>query len=127
MKSKNVIGVAMIAMFVLSAGVFAYQGYNGQQNFQNIDITEDVKNQIHDALNTRDYDAWVQLREETNAPLGRVSEIVTEENFDKFAEMHEAKLSGDFEKVWELKEEFGIERMGKGKGIGNGRGRGRMK
>jgi hypothetical protein len=116
---KTTVGVVMFAFIVLSIGAFAYQGINGQKNFQNID--EDVRNQMQEALSNNDYAEWIRIKEETSVSSGRVSEVITEENFQIFNEMHEAKLAGDFDKVWELKEQLGIGRMGKGSGKGMGR------
>jgi hypothetical protein len=50
------------------------------------------------------YEAWAELME----GKGRISQVVTEENFDTFVEMHEAMEDGNTEEAQELREELGL-------------------
>jgi len=78
-----------------------------------------------EAFQNNDYEAWVNLME----GKGRVKDIITEENFDKFVEMHNLKLAGDIEGAKAIAEELGLgQRMSKGHGksIGGGRFKGKM-
>ena len=59
---------------------------------------------IEVALEEGDYDAWKELM----GDRGRIAEVVTEDNFDTFAAMHEAMEEGDTEEAAELREELGL-------------------
>ncbi len=47
----------------------------------------------------------------------RITDIITEENFDLFVQMHEAMEAGDYDTAMELREELGL-----GFGMRAGRG-----
>lgn len=63
---------------------------------------------IRDAVEAGDYDAWYAAMKEIEKP--RPIDVVTEDNFDIFVQMHEAREAGDFDKAEELAEELGLER-----------------
>lgn len=68
---------------------------------------------VRDALEAEDYEAVIAAQPE-NCPM---ADKITEENFDTFIAMHEAKQDGDFETAKELAQELGFEgkaRMGFG-------------
>lgn len=50
------------------------------------------------------YDAWAALMD----GRGRIANVVTEDNFDTFVEMHEAMEEGDMEEAQELREDLGL-------------------
>ena len=53
------------------------------------------------------YDAWKQAV--SDSPRGeRIAELITEENFNTFVAMYNARQSGDFETAHELAEELGL-------------------
>ena len=69
------------------------------------------------------YSAFLELME--SHPHGeKMLEVVTEENFDVFVQMHEARSSGDHETAKTLADELGLEKpKGKfGKGMHKGSG-----
>lgn len=59
---------------------------------------------VEQVLEAGDYDAWVALME----GHGRITDVVTEDNFDVFIEMHEAMEDGLVEKAQELREDLGL-------------------
>lgn len=69
---------------------------------------------MQEALENKDYQAWKQ--EVDSRP--RMTDFVTEENFDKFAEMHELMQAGDYEGAEAIRDELGLPEMGPGKGMG---------
>jgi len=75
---------------------------------------------VHDALEQGDYDAWAAAISGT--PMGKMSELIDEGNFDTFVEFHEARAAGDLELAQELAGELGLPGPGKG-GFGRGMGR----
>ena len=79
---------------------------------------EEMTYPLREALNSGDYDEWkAAIDSEERTP--KMAEMITEENFNTFVELHEAKRNGDFETMKTLKDELGIE----GKGLGQGEGK----
>jgi len=56
------------------------------------------------AMDDGDYEAWAELMD----GRGRISEVITEDNFETFVALHEARKDGDQETVEELREELGL-------------------
>ena len=104
------LGVAAIGGGIITNGVSAFRGDPGQTgpNYSTERHEEMVK-----AFENKDYQSWKEL----HAGRGRVAEIVTEDNFGKFAEMRKLKLDGKTEEAEKLREELGL---GQGKGKGDG-------
>jgi YesN/AraC family two-component response regulator len=75
---------------------------------------------IMQALENGDYEAWKAAMENMGKDPGILDKI-TEENFNIFVQLHEARMNGDYETVQELSEELGL-----GAGTCGGRMFGRM-
>ena len=70
-------------------------------------------------MESGDYEAWKEhVAEMPRASM--MAEQITEENFDTFVEMHNARVNGDHETAKELASELGIEKGRKGFGHGRG-------
>lgn len=82
------------------------------------EVSPEVREQLHEAVEAGDYDLWSQIREENGLPEDG---FITEENIGLLAEMHTAMQSGDFETATQLSEELGLEK-GFGKGFRKGPG-----
>ena len=93
--------------------VFAYQG---NPDVQGPNFSEERHESMQEAFENLDYQAWHDLMAE-NDKKGHVLEIVNEDNFARFVEMHNAKIVGDIETTKEIAEELGL---------GLGRGQGKM-
>jgi len=76
---------------------------------------------ITQALNNNDYNAWkAQMQGK-----GRVTQVINQGNFAKFAEMHKLSLEGKTQEANQIRTELGLGlRDGSGFGQGNGYGRG---
>jgi nucleotide-binding universal stress UspA family protein len=72
---------------------------------------------VEAAIEAGDYEAWVSAIEGSPG-AERLAEVITEDNFGTFAEIHQARQDKDWEKAKELAEELGIEGMHKGFGRG---------
>jgi len=81
--------------------------YKGDYSVKGPDYSEDRHEAMETAFETLDYDAWKELMIE-NGRHGRVVDVVTESNFVKFAEAHQAAMNGDFEIVSQLRAELGL-------------------
>jgi hypothetical protein len=97
------------------------------------DCDEERHEAMEQAFEDGDYNTWAELMD----GRGRVTDVVTVDNFDTFVELHEAQEDGDQETARALREELGLgmraqdgsgphgngERMGKmhrGQGSGDG-------
>jgi len=67
---------------------------------------------MEEAFDNLDYEAWINLMD----GKGRVTEVITEENFETFAKIHEARENDDLETANALRAELGL-------GQKNGQGR----
>ena len=108
--------LAALAIIIITApAVFAYQG--------NPDVRGPKHSpERHTAMMTvieqGDYDAWKELMD----GKGRITEVITADNFAKFVEAHELARSGDLDGAKEIREELGLrtrDGQRKGKDCGN--------
>jgi len=138
------IGILALILVVLVGSAFAFFGrneaareameagnYQGWKNAITAELTEERFNQMRNrhqemlehreaveaAIEAGDYNAWKQAMEDD--PRGRIADVITEENFDTFVQMHNARMEGDHETANALAEELGLNC-----GIGNGIRRG---
>ncbi len=70
---------------------------------------------MEQAMEDGDYEAWKEL----HGGRGRITSVITADNFDTFVSMHEAMESGDTERAQELREELGLGSFGHRGGGGN--------
>jgi hypothetical protein len=119
-KISSVFAISIIAL--LSVGfVSAFQFGNGLMN-QNLSEEEVQahREEIRTSVENGDYSTWKALMEER---LAELEASLTEENFNQIMERHqeraqfrgamqEARESGDYSKMQELKEESGFGGMG---------------
>ena len=72
--------------------------------FRNRNFNPEEKEQMIQALESKDYNAWKELNQDCP--------VIDEGNFNKYVEMHEARKEGDYEEMRQLKEEFGSKSNG---------------
>ena len=89
---------------------------------QRIARLQDEKAKIQ-AILSRDYATWKSLTEKLN-PQTPALKTITADNFEKFAQMHEALQNGDKQKAEALRKELGLQGVGLGLGQGKGAGMG---
>jgi len=95
-----------------------------EERFEQIAERFGSKTVIQQALEEGNYEAWVAEIE--SRP--KITDKITEKNFEDFATMHKAKQEGNFETAQEIAKELGLDQFqhrfrnsphfGKGKGIG---------
>ncbi len=123
MKQNNKTIFAMLALLlvgIVAAGIVA--AYRGDSDTQGPYYNEELHDQIEQAIEDRDYDLWISLREENNLPMrGRIFSVINEDNFDLFAQMHEAMEDGDLETADSIRAQLGLGqgmmRRGQGQGM----------
>ena len=72
------------------------------------------------AFDSNDYNAWKELM----GGRGRVSQVINEDNFARFAEAHRLALEGKTEEAAKIRQELGLGlQNGSGKGMGGRNGK----
>lgn len=98
-----------------------------QEREQYRELRQQSQDEIRAAIEAGDYNTWKSLVEGLDRYPVDV-ETITESDFNTLVEMHNARISGDWETADGLASELGWERpepMGVGKGSGQGRGHSR--
>ncbi len=102
----------VIGAFAVSQAALAYRG-NPDQTGPN--YSPERHAEMQKAFDNNDYNAW---KEQMNG-RGRVTKVVNEQNFSRFAEMRKLMLEKKYDEANKIREELGL---GQGNGQGNGQG-----
>jgi len=95
--------------------------YRGDPSISGPDCTEERHQEMEQAFENLDYEAWKNLME----GKGRVAQVVNEDNFARFAEAHRLAEEGNMDGAKQIRQELGLGlRDGSGKGSGQGNGQG---
>lgn len=122
---KTTMGIFALAAVALTGSQIAVNAYQGDHAKQGPHYSEERHQMMTQAFESNDYNAWKEQMD----GHGRITEVVTEENFSKFAEAHQLALEGKMDEANALRAELGLrthngEKGGHGKGEGKGRGNG---
>jgi len=93
------------------------EAYRGDPSVQGPEYSAERHEAMTQAFDSNDYQAWKEQME----GRGRVTEVITEENFARFIEAHRLALAGDIEGAAQIRAELGL---GLRNGTGQGRGQG---
>jgi len=119
---KAIFGVSTLiltafALSTLSGQVLAYKG---DPNVKGPNYTPERHEAMEKAFDNKDYNVWKNLMQ----GRGRVTQIVNEGNFAKFAEAHNLAEQGKTAEAAKIRQELGLGfRNGSGNGQGMGYGR----
>lgn len=121
MKKKYIALGAIAALGIagtiaVSQGALAYRG-NPDQTGPN--YSPERHAEMQKAFENKDYNAW---KEQMNG-RGRVTQVVNEQNFARFAEMRKLMLEKKYDEANQIRQELGL-RQGNGQGMKQGNGRG---
>lgn len=92
--------------------------YQGDPSVQGPDCSSERHETMEQAFGNNDYNAWKELM----SGKGRVTQVITEENFARFAEAHKLAEEGRLEEAKAIRQELGLglgNRNGDGSGQGN--------
>jgi len=93
------------------------EAYRGDPSVQGPEYSAERHEAMTQAFDSNNYQAWKEQME----GRGRVTEVITEENFARFAEAHRLALTGDTEGATQIRQELGLGlRNGTGQGQGQG-------
>jgi len=115
------VGVAALvgagAAAALSVSADTGEGYGWRHG----DCDTEQHEAVEAAIEAGNYSEWKELMRDR----GRIASVVTAENFDTFAAMHEAMEEGDMDEAQALREELGLGlRLQDGSGYRGGHGKG---
>ena len=116
--------IALGSVGLLLGGLLLFtnkvSAYKGDPAVKGPYYTEERHEEMTKAFDSNDYNAWKELM----GGRGRVSQVINEENFPRFAEAHRLALEGRTEEATKIRQELGLGLQdGSGKGIGGGFGR----
>lgn len=101
-----VLATLFIIGIISMVGVFAYRG---DPNVKGPNYNAEIHEQLEEAIESGDYNAWINIRKENNLPMnGRIFQVINAENFDKYRELHNAMESGDYETANRIRTELGL-------------------
>jgi hypothetical protein len=105
------------ALLATTSSAFAYRG---DPNVQGPNYTAERHEAMTKAFENKDYNAWKELTQGN----GKVTQVVNQDNFSKFAEMHKLRLEGKTDDANKIRTELGLGLMdGSGQGQGSDYGR----
>ena len=82
----------------------AVHGYRGEPNVQGPNCTAERHEAMTKALESNDYNAWKELMN----GRGRVTQVVNEGNFARFAQAYRLMLEGKIEEAQKIRTELGL-------------------
>lgn len=112
---KMIFGLGALALILGVVGISAgtSSAYRGDASMDCPNHQTERHESMEEALENKDYEAWKNLMEDK----GRVTQLINEDNFAKFAEVHELMEEGKTDEAQEIRKELGLGMMG-----GHGRG-----
>ncbi|MBN1462393.1 MAG: hypothetical protein JW922_01780 [Paludibacteraceae bacterium] len=122
---KLILGLTALA---LTAGAFLTVGstyaYRGDYTQKGPDCDSEKHELMEQAFENNDYQAWAELME----GKGRVTQVINEGNFSRFAEAHKLAEEGNYDAADTIRQELGLrtrngEKVGAGYMQGNGQGK----
>jgi len=119
---KAIFGISALiltafAVSTISGQVLAYQGDSSKQG---PNCTPERHEAMEKAFDNKDYNAWKSLMQ----GKGRVTQVINEGNFTKFAQAHKLAEQGKTAEAAKIRQELGLGlKNGSGNGQGMGQGR----
>lgn len=118
LNKKFLIGTSMLLATAGLVGSALYvSAYQGNPNIKGPNYTAERHDAMTKAFENNDYNAWKELM----AGRGRVTQVINEGNFSKFAEAHKLALEGKIDEANKIRAELGLGlRNGSGQKMGRG-------
>ena len=116
---KILLGLGTLALVFGIMGTFTntVEAYRGDPAVKGPNYTVERHDAMQKAFETKDYTAWVNLMK----GKGRVTQVINESNFAKFAEAHLLAQQGKTAEAKTIMKDLGL-RLNNGLGCGFGRG-----
>ncbi|KKU56319.1 MAG: hypothetical protein UX78_C0010G0037 [Candidatus Amesbacteria bacterium GW2011_GWA2_47_11] len=115
--NKAILTISALALGagVLFATVPSALAYRGDPNVQGPNYSPERHEAMEKAFENKDYNAWKELMK----GRGRVTQVVNEQNFNRFAEMHQLRVEGKVDEANQIRQELGLG-LHDGSGAGQG-------
>ena len=114
---KTTLGTLLISLGVLGVSLGTVSAYRGDMTVKGPNYSLERHDAMTKVFAVKDYEAWKKLMD----GKGRVSEVVTKDNFAKFSEMHTLMTQGKVAEAQKIRQELGLGlHHGSGKGMGRG-------
>ncbi len=124
MKGKTIFGMFALMFVGILLSTTLVSAYKGDFTAQEPNYNDDRHEAMEESFETLDYETWYELMTE-DGKHSKVVEVITEKNFVKFVEAHEAAENGDYETAAKIRAELGLNNNpGPKDGTGFGRGQG---
>ena len=118
--NKKILGLGVVATLALGAIAIVpsiSQAYRGDASVKGPNYTVERHETMEKAFENNDFTAWQKLMD----GKGRVTKIVTQDNFAKFAQIHKLTEEGKTVEAQKVRQELGLGmHNGSGKGMGQG-------
>lgn len=99
---KTILGIMVVALISILAISSVLAVSYGNRNSANPIMDKDA---LENAIESGDFATWKSLHTNSN---GKMVSLINESNFYLLKEMHDAKESGDYNKVQEIKTRLGF-------------------
>ncbi len=124
-KSTKVLAGSFAVMMMGSLAVSSVMAYQGDYSKQGPEYSPERHTAMTKAMDSNNYQAWSELM----ADRGRITRVINEDNFARFAEARQLAHEGDLEGADAIRQELGIrtsngEKVGAGYGEKQGRNKG---
>lgn len=116
---KAIFGISALILTAVAVSTISGQvlAYKGDPNVQGPNCTPERHEAMEKAFENNDYNAWKNLMQ----GKGRVTQVINEGNFAKFAQAHKLAEEGKTAEAAKIRQELGL---GLRNGSGNGQGMG---
>lgn len=118
-KAATVLALAGVMIGGLVWGKQTILAYRGDPAVTGPNYSSERHEAMEEAFTNNDYQAWKELM----GDRGRVTQVINETNFARFAEAHRLAEAGDKDGAKQIFQELGLG-LGLGKGMGGRGGRG---
>lgn len=110
---KNILAVSFLSLMAIAVFATASNAlaYKGQADATGPNCSPERHTAMEKAFENNDYAAWKNLMQ----GKGRVTQIINEQNFSQFAQMHKLNIEGKTDEASKIRKELGL-------GLKNGAG-----
>ena len=116
-KKAIMLGGTALVLGGLIIAPTAAEAYRGDPGVEGPDCTAERHEVMEQAFENGDFNAW----KEQMQGKGRVTQVVNEGNFARFAEAHKLAEEGDLDRAKQIRQELGLDlKDGSGQGQGQG-------
>jgi len=103
-KTALIIGILAIGLGSIGLLAGTTSAYQGDPNIKGPNYSIERHEAMTNAFNNKDYTAWKNLMQ----GKGRVTQVINQDNFGKFAEAHQLALQGKTDEAQKLRQELGL-------------------